>query len=175
MAVTALPTLSTQFESKQTFESVVQHWAKARIDGPMQVIGRFDEAAKQLIATGGLLQGVFFAVVALGEWKTKFPSSSLWIVALFFLPLLALVFCAAKVICTVPLKMEAIDTYLLMLHASDPAGVSSEELTDAVKRWCSTIDRIALVKHRWLFAANLLFLASSLLTLVLLLLGLFLM
>ena len=167
MAVAAPPTPSTQFESKQSFETVVQHWAKARIDGPMQVIARFDEAAKQLIATGGLLQGLFFAVVALGEW-TNFPFP-LWIVPMFFLPLLALVFCAAKVICTVPLKMEAIDTYMLMMRASDPVGVSTQDLTDAVKRWCFTIDHIALVKHRWLFAANLLFLASSLLTLLMLL------
>jgi hypothetical protein len=96
-------------QSKPSFEAVVQHWAKARIDGPMQVIARFDEAAKQLIATGSLLQGVFFAVVALGKWKNDFPFP-LWIV-----------------------------------------------------------DRIALVKHRWLLAANLLFLASSVLTLAMLL------
>lgn len=156
------------FQSRPSFEAVVQHWAKARIDGPMQVIARFDEAAKQLIATGGLLQGLFFAVVALGKWKDDllFP---LWIVGIFFLPLLAMVFCAAKVICTVPLKMEAIDTYLLMRRASDPSGVSDEDLTDAMRRWCFTVDRVALAKHRWLFAANVLFLVSSLLTLALLL------
>jgi hypothetical protein len=156
------------FQSKQSFEAIVQHWAKARIDGPMQVIARFDEAAKQLIATGGLLQGLFFAVVALGKWKSDFPFP-LWIVAAFFLPLLAMVFCAAKVICTVPLKMEAIDTYILMQRAGDPSGVGGEDLTGAMRRWCFTVDRIALVKHRWLFAANLLFLASSILTLVMLL------
>ena len=168
MDVAASITSGPPFESKQSFEAILQHWAKARIDGPMQVIARFDEAAKQLIATGGLLQGLFFAVVALGEWKSSFPLQLL-IVGVFFLPLLALVFCAAKVICTVPLKMEAIDTYKLMKRASDPAGVSDQELTDAVQRWCSTVDNIALVKHRWLFRANLLFLASSLLTLILLL------
>jgi hypothetical protein len=169
MAIAASPSnLSPPFESKQSFEAILQHWAKARIEGPMQVIARFDEAAKQLIATGGLLQGLFFAVVALGEWKTSFPLP-IWIVPVFFLPLLALVFCAAKVICTVPLKMEAIDTYTLMRRASAPAGVSHQDLTEAVQRWCFTVDHIALVKHRWLFAANLLFLASSLLTLLMLL------
>jgi hypothetical protein len=65
--------------------------------------------------------------------------------------------------------MEAIDTYMLMKRAADPVGVDDKELTKAVRGWCSTVDRIALVKHRWLFAANLLFLASSFLTLVLLL------
>jgi hypothetical protein len=173
MADTASRSDLTPFESKQSFEAVIQHWAKARIDGPMQVIGRFDEAAKQLIATGGLLQGLFFAVVALGEWKEKLPFP-LWIVPLFFLPLLAQAFCAAKVICTVPLQMEAIDTYKLMQRAGNPAGVSNDDLTQAMMRWCETVDRIALIKHRWLLAANLLFLGSSLLTL-LLLLGLMLM
>jgi len=167
-AAASLSELPAIFESKQSFEVILQHWAKARIDGPMQVIARFDEAAKQLIATGGLLQGPFFAVVALGKWKNDFPFP-LWLVPLFFLPLLALVFCAAKVICTVPLQMEAIDTYMLMKRAADPVGVDDKELTKAVRGWCSTVDRIALVKHRWLFAANLLFLASSFLTLVLLL------
>jgi len=168
MAEETLPlTTSGSFASKQSFDAVVQHWAKARIDGPMQVIARFDDAAKQLIATGGLLQGLFFAVVALGKWKNDFPFS-MWFVVAFFLPLLAMVFCAAKVICTVPLKMEAIDTYLLMQRAGSPSGVNGEELTDAMRRWCFTVDRIALVKHRWLLAANLLFLASSVLTLSLL-------
>ena len=162
------PGLKSPFESKQSFEVILQHWAKARIDGPMQVIARFDEASKQLIATGGLLQGLFFAVVALGKWKNDFPFP-LWLIPLFFLPLLALVFCAAKVVCTVPLQMEAMDTYLLMKRAGDPSGVDDQELTQAMHRWCSSIDRIALVKHRWLFAANWLFLVSSSLTLILLL------
>lgn len=61
--------LSLSFSSKQSFEAILQHWAKARIDGPMQVVARFDEAAKQLITVGGLLQGLFFAVVALGGVK----------------------------------------------------------------------------------------------------------
>ena len=154
-------------QSKASFEAVLQHWAKARIDGPLQVIVRFDEAAKQLIATGGLLQGLFFAVVALGNWKNAFPFP-LWVVPLFFLPLLALIFCAAKVICTVPLQMEAMGTYLLMRRVG-VEGASETELADALQRWCKTIDRIALVKHRWLFAANILLLMSSSTTLVMLL------
>ena len=154
-------------QSKASFEAVLQHWAKARIDGPLQVVARFDEAAKQLIATGGLLQGLFFAVVAIGNWKSAFPFP-LWVVPLFFLPLLALIFCAAKVICTVPLQMEAIGTYLLMQRIG-AEGAPESDVADALQRWCKTIDRTALVKHRWLFAANILFLVSSSTTLLMLL------
>lgn len=146
------------FSSKETFESVLQHWAVARIDGPMKVTERFDEAAKQLIVVGGLMQGLFFAVVALKNPGSQAP---LWIVSLFFLPLIALVFCAAKVICIVPLKMEAINTYTLMRRAMD--GVPDRELTAAVEEWCREIDRIAKEKHAWLFKANMLFLLSSVL------------
>lgn len=92
---------------------------------------------------------------------------SLWVIPLFFMPLVVLVFCAAKVICTVPLQMEAIDTYMLMKRASDPSGVPDKDLLEAIQRWCLTIDRIALITHRWLLAANILFLVSSVLTLFL--------
>lgn len=166
-SVTQMP-LPASFSSKQSFEAILQHWASARIDGPMQVIARFDAAAKQLITIGGLLQGLFFAVVALGGVKDHLPFS-LWVVPLFFVPLVALVFCAAKVICTVPVQMEAIDTYKLMKRASDPPGVPDDDLQEAIQRWCLTVDKIALLKHRWLFAANILFLVSSVLTLFLLL------
>jgi len=51
----------------------------------------------------------------------------------FFLPLLTMVFCAARVICTVPHQREAaMDTYLLMKHASDPGGVNDKDLTAAM-------------------------------------------
>ena len=92
-----------------------------------------------------------------------------WVIAVFFIPLLAYVFCAARVICTVPLKMEAMSTYLLMQRVGDQGGVRSEELRDAMDAWCKTIDRIALTKHRWLFCANVLFLVSSATTLTMLL------
>jgi hypothetical protein len=171
MAVTTvsqMPGHPSPFESKPSFEAVLQHWAKARIDGPMQVIARFDDAAKQLIATGAVLQGLFFAVVALGKWRSEFPFP-LWVIIVFFLPLLAYIFCAARVICTVPLQMEAMATYALLQRVGEPGGVDSGELGGAMQTWCKTIDRIALVKHRWLFAANVLFLASSATTLIMLL------
>jgi hypothetical protein len=168
--ISQLPTPAATFSSKESFEAVVEHWANARIDGPMQLIARFDEAAKQLIAIGGVLQGLFFGIVGLGGWKDHLPSSLWWVVVLCFLPLVALVVCAAKVICSVPVQMEAIETYELMKRAADPDGVPDEDLLDAIKLWCFRIDRNALIKHRWLLAANWMFWVSSLATLCLLLL-----
>ena len=60
-------------------------------------------------------------------------------------------------------------TGALMRRVGEPGDVHDDDLTAAVHSWCYSVDRIALVKHRWLFAANMLFLVSSVLTFVLLL------
>jgi hypothetical protein len=120
MSASIAPGTPERFTSKAAFETILEHWAKARIDGPMQVVARFDEAAEQLITLGGIFQGVSFTVVTFGGVKDRVP---LWLLAVFFVPPVALVICAAKVICTVPTKMEAIDTYALLRRAAAPEGL----------------------------------------------------
>jgi hypothetical protein len=142
--------------STAAFEALVQHWAQARVDGPLEVMKRFDEAAKQLIALGAILQGLLFAVVNLGV-KGHVPP---WMTAIISVPLMALVFCGARVICTVPVRMEAIDTYLLMKRATEHGGIGNKSFTEAVQTWCRTVDDLAKRKHRWLIAANSLLLLS---------------
>jgi hypothetical protein len=49
-------TISPSSESDDgIFHALLQHWAIARIDTPLDVIARFDEAAKQLIAVGHVM------------------------------------------------------------------------------------------------------------------------
>jgi hypothetical protein len=103
--------------SAASFENLVQHWARARLNSPLEAIRRFDEAAKQLITLVGVLQALFFAVLALGDIRTHLPR---WAAPTILTPLLILVFGAARVICTVPLKTEAIDTYLLLKRIISP-------------------------------------------------------
>src|SRR3954447_22792286 len=98
------------FESKKTFDAIVEHWAKARIDIPMQVLGRFDDAAKQLIALGSIWQGLYIGIFTLGNFQQKIP---IWALGLLSIPLILVISCAAQAICTVPLKKEAFDTYTL--------------------------------------------------------------
>lgn len=147
------------FETKRTFDTVIDHWAKSRLDVPMQVIARFDDAAKQLITLGSVLQGLYIAVFAFGNLKQATP---LWLIALLFVPLILLIFCAAQAICVVPVKKEAFDTYSLFKSHSE---LSDEELTSAVDKWCQTIDGYADEKHRWLKAAKVFLVLNSIVSL----------
>jgi hypothetical protein len=142
-----------------SFEAIVQHWAKSRIDAPLRVIARYDEAAKQLVAVGGLLQGMFMAILVIGGIKEHPP---ILITLAFFTPLIVQVFCAAKVICTVPLRMEAFETYQLLLETSRAGNDDYAPLSRAVEKWCGTVDSLAKLKHRWLFAANISLLMNAL-------------
>jgi hypothetical protein len=152
-------------QSRESFEAVLQHWGKARIDTPLQLMARFDDAAKQLIAIGGTLQGLLIAVFAFSNAAPRIP---IWGIPIIVFVLLAFTFCAARVICTLPPSAEAIGTYELFKDVGT-SGVSSEKLTAAVDTWCKAIDKIAFKKHRWLLAANICFLASSALTVILVL------
>src|SRR5690349_17017928 len=95
--------LTPFFETKQTFDTVVEHWAKSRLDVPLQVITRFDDAAKQLITIGSVLQALYIAAFTFGNFKQQMP---LWLIAGLFIPLILLIFCAAQAICVVPIKKE---------------------------------------------------------------------
>ena len=123
------------FDSQSTFDAVVQQWAKERIAIPMQVIARFDDAAKQLITIGSSLQGLYIAVFTFGGLKGHTPFILL---ASLSVPLLLLISCAAQAICTVPLKKEAFDTYLLF---KAKRNLSDEELTSAFDKWCQSVRR----------------------------------
>jgi hypothetical protein len=76
------------------------------------------------------------------------------------------VFCAAKVICTVPKDLEAKDVYDLFRHSFYSDTSSDEELTKAIDQWCKEIENIARTKHRWLKGAHYLFIFSSMITLI---------
>ena len=159
MTVIEKRTSELQLQSAKTFEVVVQHWAMTQMDGPIQLMARFDDAARQLIVVGGGMQTVFFAVLALSDLKTRIP---LIVVAVVLGPLLALVFCAAKVICTLPTRMAASDTYKLALQIGQHDGLPEPELTAAINSWCIDVDKVVHRKHRWLFSANIAFWLSSL-------------
>jgi hypothetical protein len=145
--------------SAASFDAILQHWAKSRIDAPLHVISRYDEAAKQLVVVGGILQGVFTAILVIGGIKEHPP---ILITLAFFAPLIIQVFCAAKVICTVPLKMEAFETYQLLLETSHAGKDDYAPLTCAIENWCATVDKLAERKHHWLFAANVSLLLNAL-------------
>jgi hypothetical protein len=149
--------------SPESFDVVLQHWAKARIDTPLQLVGRFDDAAKQLIAIGGTLQGLLIAVFAFSNAAPRIPA---WGILVIVGLLLLFIFCAARVICTLPRRLETLSAFSLFERIAS-AGVPKPELENEVHTWCVEIERLAKTKHAWLFAANVLFLLSSAVTVLL--------
>jgi hypothetical protein len=155
------------FKSQHCYETILEHWAKARIDTPLQIIARFDEAAKQLITIGGTLQGLLIAVFAFSTLQPRVSQGA--ILSIVFL-LVAFIFCAARVICTLPPGMEAMGAYKLFRNIAEP-GASDEELTKAIHKWCVDVENLARKKHGWLTAANVLFIVSFAVTLFLMFRG----
>jgi|ERR1043166_7358776 hypothetical protein len=146
--------------SERGLEALLEHWAQARIDSPLRVIGRLDEAAKQLISVGGIIQAAYVAGFAFGNLKEKLPN---WEVGLLFIPLISMIFCAAKVICLIPKDLEASDTYELFKRMR--SGFIEEEVDFAMARWCKAVDLLARRKRLWLHAANLSFVFAFAVTL----------
>jgi hypothetical protein len=152
----AVDAFDSIFKSQDSFQVVLQHWAKARIDTPLQLVARFDDAAKQLIAIGGMIQGLMIAVFAFSGASPRIPA---WGILVIVGLLLLFIFCAARVICTLPPELEAMKAYKLFKIGT--AGVADEELESAIYTWCHEIKVLITKKHWWLRSANILFLVSS--------------
>ena len=152
---------ASQVRSEAGLGAVVEHWAKSRIDSPLQVIARFDEAARQLIAVGALLQGAYLAVFGFSNKTGPIP---LWALVLLFVPLFAMIFCAAKVVCLIPLRLETFEAYSLLKRLRD--GIPDAELDRAMDTWCRSVDHLSARKRIWLHTANILFLIVSAATLL---------
>ena len=143
------------------FSSLLSYWARARIDDPKDIAQRYDDAAKQLIAVGGVLQTGYLAIFAFAKDR-----ASLWILLPVLLPLLGVIFCAARVLCQVYVRINAYDTLQLFGMASDHAQL--EASNRALKEWCEHVEDLVERKRLWLHYANVSFFWCSLLTVVLL-------
>lgn len=140
----------------------IQRWMQARIDEPREVMARQDDAARQLIFVSGLLQSAYVAVFTFGDLKR---SVSPWLLLPLFASLLSVVYCAAKVLCTVLQDFNVHGALTLVRNAAD--GMDAR-LDAAVKHWCENVDRVATMKRRWLHYSNLSFTIASALTAILL-------
>lgn len=158
-------------ENKQCFKALIEHWAKARIDGPMEAVARYDDAAKQLVTIGSLMQGLLVvayslmgkqpgSVVQLGGWQPIFIWAFLAFLILFFT-------CAAGVCWTQP-KMNAVEIDRFLINTL--TGCFSEtDLSGMIRSWCKDIDKIRKWKKRWLTGASIFFMLCSVMMVVLLL------
>jgi hypothetical protein len=76
----------------------IEHWRKTADEAPVQAITRAEEAAKQLVALTGTLQGLYFAVYAFSDLQKRVDSP--WLQLVFFAPLalwLISLYCATRV------------------------------------------------------------------------------
>lgn len=136
------------------FDAVVQHWAKARIDNPLQVASRLDDSARQLIAVGGILEGLLIAVFTFGKAIDNPPSD--YVIAAF-LSLLVMSACAAITIYTQTKDLGAFPIYQMLRQ---PGPTRLESLDREVKDWCDTLGKVVARKRAWLTAAFTAFIGS---------------
>ena len=70
-------------DEQARLKATAEHWRKVGYEGPVQAIGRIEDAAKQLIALNGTLSGLYFAIFTLSDLRKQVPSLAL---LLFFVP-----------------------------------------------------------------------------------------
>ena len=111
---------SGRIKTDRAFDAVIEHWSRTRIDSALAAIGRYDDAAKQLIALGGAIQGLYFAAFAFGGLEDQLGNGwALPLLMFLFVPVLSVIFCAAQCICRFHLSAEAIGTYHLLLSGRE--------------------------------------------------------
>jgi hypothetical protein len=141
-------------------DDFIQHWARNRIDQPGKIMSDHDNAARQLIALSGFLQAVYLGVFTFSRAREHVPVA---VVVVLLLPLLCVVFFAAKVICTIPTDMNVHATFQLLRDvASGKRGL--QDVDEGIFAWCDKFDVLAQKKIRWLHWANIAFLTASLVT-----------
>ncbi len=143
----------------------VESWAKSRIDQPSKVIAHHDDAARQLIAVSGFLQAAYLAVFTFGQLKEHLGGRGVLFTVLLVIPLISVVFCAAKELCIVPKDMNVYNTFQLL---KTPECDNNAAVDQAIKIWCEELDRLARKKGLWLHAANISFIVGSLIAAALL-------
>jgi hypothetical protein len=152
----------------------MEHWAKARIDGPMQAVARYDEVSKQMATIGSLLLGLLVtAYTAMGRPAELTSHVSGWRAGLVysFLISLFLFFGCTIAVCRWQPKMDAGGVHTFLIRSLTDC-FTELELAEFVRAWCLDIDGIRKKKKRWLTAACVFFALCSLLMMSLLLLPL---
>jgi hypothetical protein len=78
-------------------EAAAEHWRKVSYEAPIQALTRIEEAAKQLVALTGTLNGLYFAIITFSDLREQVTN---WLIIPFLLPValwLASLFCATRV------------------------------------------------------------------------------
>jgi hypothetical protein len=145
----------TDQAARQCITAFLEHWGKARIDGPMLAIARYDDAAKLLITIGGLLQAVLAVGYSfmLNYMNPSMNTGLLKGISIGVFISLLISFSFAGAVCWPQPKMLAAKVLL---------DDNPEHLMQRVDDWCKDITNIMKVKRRLIHTAVIFFLISSL-------------
>lgn len=130
--------------SARVFDSLVEHWAKSRIDAPLQMIARLDDVARHVIVVAGVLEGLMVAVFKLDQGG-RLPYPGISIAAGVFL--LAAVLLAVVTLFQQP-KYSKISEVYDLLRGNDRASPDVlKGLDTQVTDWCRKLSAAAKRKH----------------------------
>lgn len=140
-------------KDQKCIESIIEHWVNARIDGPMQSLARYDDAAKQLITIGSVLQGGLIAVFSvLAKHGVSLTRVQGFGVVVFELSLFTFLLAAAWA-CSLQPEMEATNVAQLLKKALQERLVEND-LIDEVRTWCSDVEKKIKYKKRLMLTAK---------------------
>jgi hypothetical protein len=143
------PTLApAAFCDKETaFNQLIQYWGKARIDAPLQLVARYDEAGKQLVTIGTALQTLFTALFFTGHLRSVIAATP----AILISGSLGLVILLAGLaVCWVHVDTEVLSTFALFKQPD----LNDAAIWNALSAWCEQLGDTVKAKRRFLILAK---------------------
>lgn len=138
-----------------TFKVLVEHWGKARVEVPLQLVARFDEAGKQLVTIGSTLQTLYIALF-ITSTRTMSQISATTEVAISICLWLVIVL-AGLAVCSVQVDANAIKTFKLFggVGGDDKGcGSARDQLWHELDKWCKGARRTVWLKRGLLTLAK---------------------
>jgi hypothetical protein len=159
----------TPEKTQRCLTSIIEHWVKARIDGPMQALARYDDAAKQLITIGGFLQGGLIAVYSAlgrqqGSLMNRWQMGGLLSFEICLIGFLS--FSAWS--CSLQPEMQAKRISSLLKQALEQC-ISETYLVGEVEAWCWDVEsKVKSKKFRMAVSKTLFIFCTAIMSLLLL-------
>lgn len=149
-------------KNQQCLNSIIEHWAEARLDGPMQALARYDDAAKHLITIGGFLQGGLIAIYSVLDKEGRLFANRWQILFVISFELCLVVFMSlAAWACSLQPEMQAKGISDLLTKALKQC-LTETDLTEKVSGWCMDVENKIRRKKRLMLFAKIFYILSIL-------------
>jgi len=140
-------------DQKTIFNELMQHWGKARIDAPLQLTARYDEAGKQLVTIGTALQTLFTALFFTGHLKSVISATP---AVLISGSLGLVILLAGLAVCWVHVDTEVLGAFELFKRSD----LNDAVIWAALRDWCKQLRDTVNIKRRFLIFAKLFLIAG---------------